>query len=183
MFIYKKQNITINNFYCIFTLMCELCFLWKCCLIETWRTGYEKELWKTYVVSMPSAVIIIILGQTLSDRIVWGSPQRRLGEKCSLKLQCLWFKGNPRVKNNNLVLFGCNIKSHTRGYFITNNNLVDKVLFSFRFVNNIPAGMAKRKRGPISAVAVRENVWEPLKLGLIRLLRYWLDQRLVQQQQ
>ena len=28
--------------------------------------NYEKELWKTYVVSMPSAVIIIILGQTLS---------------------------------------------------------------------------------------------------------------------
>ena len=27
MFIYKKQNVTINNFYCIFTLMCELCFL------------------------------------------------------------------------------------------------------------------------------------------------------------
>ena len=38
----------------------------------------------------------------------------------------------------------------------------DQVLFSFRFENNIPAGKAKRK-----AVAVRENVWEPLKLGLI----------------
>ena len=71
MFIYKKQNVTINNFYCIFTLMCELCFhesavQWK----QLRRTGYEKELWKTYVVSMPSAVIIIILGQTLSNRIV-----------------------------------------------------------------------------------------------------------------
>ena len=99
-------------------------FSWKCCSIETWRTGYEKELWKTYVVSMPSAVIIIILGQTLFDRIVWGSPQRRLGEKCSSKLQCLWFEGNPRVKNNNLV-FACNIKSHIRGYFITTHNLVD----------------------------------------------------------
>ena len=31
--------------------------------------------------------------------------------------------------------------------------------------NNIPAGKAKRK--PILAVAVRENVWEPLKFGLI----------------
>jgi len=31
--------------------------------------------------------------------------------------------------------------------------------------NNIPAGKAKRKQ--ILAVAVRENVWEPLKLGLI----------------
>ena len=86
--------------------------------------NYEKELWKTYVVSMPSAVIIIILGQTLSNRIVWGSPQRRLGEKCCSKLQSLWFEGNLRVKNNNLVLFGCNIKFHIRGYFITNHNLV-----------------------------------------------------------
>ena len=42
----------------------------------------------------------------------------------------------------------------------------DQALFSFRFENYIPAGKAKRKE-PISAVAVRENVWEPLKLGLI----------------
>ena len=104
-------------------------FSWKCCSIETWRTGYEKELWKTYVVSMPSAVIIIILGQNLSNRIVWGSPQRRLGEKCSSKLQCRWFEGNPRVKNNNLVMalifFRCNIKSNITGYFITTYTLVD----------------------------------------------------------
>ena len=39
----------------------------------------------------------------------------------------------------------------------------DQALFSFRFENYIPEGKAK----PISAVAVRENVWEPLKLGLI----------------
>ena len=38
----------------------------------------------------------------------------------------------------------------------------DQALFSFRFENYIPAGKAK-----ISAVAVRENVLEPLKLGLI----------------
>ena len=38
----------------------------------------------------------------------------------------------------------------------------DQALFSFRFENYIPAGKTK-----ISAVAVRENVWEPLKLGLI----------------
>ena len=38
----------------------------------------------------------------------------------------------------------------------------DQALFSFRFENYIPAGKAK-----ISAVAVRENVWEPLKLGRI----------------
>ena len=43
----------------------------------------------------------------------------------------------------------------------------DQALFSFHFVNNIPAGMAKRKESPISAAAVRENVWELLKLGLI----------------
>ena len=86
--------------------------------------NYDKELWKTYVVSMPRAEIIIILGQTLSNRIiVWGFPQRRLGDKCSSKLKCLWFEGNPRVKNNNLVLFGCTIESHMRGYFITNHNL------------------------------------------------------------
>ena len=36
----------------------------------------------------------------------------------------------------------------------------DQALFSFRFENYIPAGMAL-------ALAVRENVWEPLKLGLI----------------
>ena len=42
----------------------------------------------------------------------------------------------------------------------------DQALFSFRFENYIPAGKAKRKIS-ISAVAVRENVWEPLKLGLI----------------
>ena len=34
----------------------------------------------------------------------------------------------------------------------------DQALFSFRFENDIPAG---------KTVAVRENVWEPLKLGLI----------------
>ena len=34
----------------------------------------------------------------------------------------------------------------------------DQAQFSFHFVNNIPAG---------KAVAVTENVWEPLKLGLI----------------
>ena len=48
------------------------------------------------------------------------------------------------------------------GFFmrLTSVNLTwDQALFSFRFVNNIPAGMV--------AVAVRENVWEPLKLGLI----------------
>ena len=43
----------------------------------------------------------------------------------------------------------------------------DQALFSFRFVNNIPAGMAKRKENSISAVAIRENVWDSLKLGLI----------------
>ena len=41
----------------------------------------------------------------------------------------------------------------------------DQALFSFRFENNIPAGKAKRKK--ILAVAVRESVWQPLKLGLI----------------
>ena len=35
----------------------------------------------------------------------------------------------------------------------------DQALFSFRFENYMPAGKAK--------VAVRENVWEALKLGLI----------------
>ena len=40
----------------------------------------------------------------------------------------------------------------------------EQALFSFRFENYIPADTAKR----ILAVAVdRENVWEPLKLGLI----------------
>ena len=120
MFIYKKQNVTVNNF-----LLWCVSFVFLKVLFNRNMENYENELWKTYVVSVPSAVIIIILGQTLSNRIVWGSPQRRLGEKCSSKLQCLWFEGNPRVKNNNLVLFGCNIKSHIRGYIITNHNLVD----------------------------------------------------------
>ena len=45
----------------------------------------------------------------------------------------------------------------------------------FRFENNIPAGKAKRA---ILAVAVRENVREPLKLGLISgyvmaAVRFW----------
>ena len=39
----------------------------------------------------------------------------------------------------------------------------DQAQFLFHFVNNIPVGKAKR----VVAVAVRENVWEPLKLGLI----------------
>ena len=39
----------------------------------------------------------------------------------------------------------------------TYNLTWDQALFSFRFENYIPAG----------TVAVRENVWEPLKLGLI----------------
>ena len=38
----------------------------------------------------------------------------------------------------------------------------EQALFSFRFVNNILAGIAKRKE----TVAVRENVGEPLNLGL-----------------
>ena len=42
----------------------------------------------------------------------------------------------------------------------------DQAQFSFRFINNVPAGKAKRKESPILAVAVRENEWEPLKLGL-----------------
>ena len=124
MFIYKKLNVT-NTFYCIFTLMYVWALFFLKVLFNWNMENYEKELWKTYVVSMPSAVIIIILGQTLSNRIVWGSPQRRLGEKCSSKSQYLWFEGNPRIKNNNLVLFGCNIKSYIRGYFIANHNLVN----------------------------------------------------------
>ena len=40
----------------------------------------------------------------------------------------------------------------------------DQAQFSFRFANNILAGKAKQK---FVAVAVRENVWEPLKLCLI----------------
>ena len=47
----------------------------------------------------------------------------------------------------------------------------DQALFWFRFLINIPAGMAKRKE--ILAVAVRENVWEPLKLGLINARAEW----------
>ena len=43
----------------------------------------------------------------------------------------------------------------------------DQALFSFRFKNYIPADKENEKRAPILAVAVRENVWEPLKLGLI----------------
>ena len=73
-------------------------FSWKCCSIETWRTGYEKELWKTYVVSMPSAVIIIILGQNLSNRIVWGSPQRRLGESAPQSYNAFGLKATPELK-------------------------------------------------------------------------------------
>ena len=42
----------------------------------------------------------------------------------------------------------------------------DQALFSFRFENYILAGKAKRKQTNFSG-AVRENVWEPLKLGLI----------------
>ena len=41
----------------------------------------------------------------------------------------------------------------------------DQAQFSFCLVNNIPAGKAKWK--PSLAVALRDNVWEPLKLGLI----------------
>ena len=41
----------------------------------------------------------------------------------------------------------------------------DQAQFLFSFVNNIPAGKAKRK--PSLVVAIRENVWEPLKFGLI----------------
>ena len=42
----------------------------------------------------------------------------------------------------------------------------DQALFSFHFENYILAGKAKRKQTNFSG-AVRENVWEPLKLGLI----------------
>ena len=58
----------------------------------------------------------------------------------------------------------------------------DQALFSCRFLNNIPAGMAKR----ILAVAVRENVWEPLKLDQIsgqrrssQNLAIWASQRML----
>ena len=126
MFIYKKQNVTIKLiiiFYnCIFTLMCELCFLES--VFNRNMENYEKELWKTYVAPMPSAAIIIILGQTLSNRIVWGSPQRRLGEKCFSKLQCLGLKATPELKTI-FSIIRIYIKSHIRGYFITTHNPVD----------------------------------------------------------
>ena len=50
--------------------------------------------------------------------------------------------------------------------FIADTSLTwDQAQFLFSFVNNIPAGKAKRK--PSLAVAIRENVWEPLKFRLI----------------
>ena len=61
---------------------------------------------------MPSAVIIIILGQTLSDRIVWGSPQRRLGEDLDLvdyltiisqAWMGYWLRGHKGKRNNKIV--------------------------------------------------------------------------------
>ena len=45
----------------------------------------------------------------------------------------------------------------------TSNLRSGSIFVSFRFENYIPAGMAKRKESPILALAVRENVWEPLK--------------------
>ena len=58
---YKKQNVTINNFYCIFTPMCELCFLEsavqqkheepamraKPCLIELFVGPHREDLGKS----------------------------------------------------------------------------------------------------------------------------------------
>ena len=55
-------------------------------------------------------------------------------------------------------------ETRPRAHFACTEVTWDQTLFSFPFENYIPAGKAKRKR---QAVAVRENVWEPLKLGLI----------------
>ena len=59
---------------------------------------------------MPSAVIIIILGQTLS--------RRKVLLEVKMPLVC------RQTQSYNLV-FGCIIKSHTRGYFTTIHNLVN----------------------------------------------------------
>ena len=59
---------------------------------------------------MPSAAIIIILGQTLSRR------------KVLLEVTMPLVYRQPQ--SYNLVL-GCNIKSHVRGYFTTTHNLVN----------------------------------------------------------
>ena len=65
-------------------------------------------------------------------------------------------------------------KEHQNSTFSIKKQLLtevtwDQALFSFRFETYIPAGVAKRKErsGPILAVAVRENVWDRLKLGPI----------------
>ena len=51
-------------------------------------------------------------------------------------------------------------------FFVADTSLTwDQAQVLFSFVNNIPAGKAKRK--PSLVVAIRENVWEPLKFGLI----------------
>ena len=62
--------------------------------------NYEKELWKTYIVSMPSAVIIIILGQTLSNRIkLFEGPHREDLEKSAPQsYNAFGLKATPELK-------------------------------------------------------------------------------------
>ena len=79
----------------------------------------------------------------------------------SLDCQNVW-----RVVNANITACSWN------GLLLSSLSLItwDRALFSFRFENYIPAGMAKRKE--ILALAVRENVWEPLDCKTVSIFAY-----------
>ena len=74
------------------------------------------------------------------------------------KKNCIIFETNDKkfIYNvNKYKYINCRYKRRfTKIFTLT----WDQALFSFRFENYIPAG---------KAIPVRENVWEPLKLGLI----------------
>ena len=60
--------------------------------------NYEKELWKTYVVSMPGAVIIIILGQTLSNKLFEGPHGEDLEKSAPQSYNTFGLKATPELK-------------------------------------------------------------------------------------
>ena len=60
--------------------------------------NYENELWKTYVVSMPSAVIIIILCQPCLIELFEGPHRRDLEKSAPQSYNAFGLKATSELK-------------------------------------------------------------------------------------
>ena len=60
--------------------------------------NYEKELWKTYVVSMPSAAIIIILAKPCLIELFEGPHREDLEKSDPQSYNAFGLKATPELK-------------------------------------------------------------------------------------